>query len=135
MTAPNDKNVKAILETVAATQDPKVIAEAKRALAEIIKDEAKNTRRGVEVPTESHYSFKQGEQVAILSANGKIRTNYEYLERAGKFDKVMDVKSGLTHRLWLNKLIPMSVASRMVKEQEKRREQAEKDAAKVKKQA
>ena len=137
MTQDNKKAVRALLETVAATGDVGVMREARKELEAIIKAEATENapRRPVIVPDASQYTFKQGEQVAILSANGKIRTHYEYLERTGKFDKVMDVKDGKTHRVWLNKLLPIAVASRMVKEKEARQKLADKQAEQATKQA
>lgn len=129
------QDVQQILETAVATQDPKVIAEARKALEEIVKREAQSARKPVELPTASQYSFKQGEQVALSSDANGIRTHYEYLERSGKFDKVLNTKTGKTHRVWLDKVIPMAVATRMIKEQEKRREQAEREAMKAKKNA
>lgn len=79
----------------------------------------KSTKRGgVKPPDESKYTFEEGDQVALVNlrrpADQKVRTHYEYVRRAGKMDVVKNTKNGELHRVWLNKLIPIGEAKKLI---------------------
>lgn len=94
-----------------------VIEEVKEAAVEAA-GAKKQRKRPEPMPAESHYTFKAGQQVALISRKG-VRVHYEYVERADRFDIVRDMKTGAEHRVWLNKVAPMGVAEKLLKKQQK----------------